>query len=307
MRSTPARAALLATSLLVAGCVTPPGSDRIARKDPLEKINRKIYKADRKLDKAVLRPVAVAYTKVVPQAARRGIANGFSNLTEPESFVNAILEAKPKLALRALARFVINSTLGIGGLADQATKMGLPQVRKDFGQTFATWGIGSGPYLVLPILGPSTLRDAAGRGVEFAGGDPVEFGRGRLHLRWYIDYSITALRLISLRSQLLDTADPVLKGAADEYATVRSAYLQERRSEIYDGHPPDEDAGDDPAAPAGTALPNPVGSPQVPAPADLTQPPASMPPVASPSVSTLPVNPPDEYKPVAEPAVMQPQ
>jgi len=307
MRSIPARAALLATSLLVAGCVTPPGSDRIARKDPLERINRKVYKFDRGLDKAILRPVAVGYTKIVPQAGRRGIANGFSNLTEPETFVNAVLEAKPKLALRALARFVINSTLGVGGLADQASKMGLPQVRKDFGQTFATWGIGSGPYLVLPVLGPSTFRDAAGRGAEFAGGDPVEFGRGRLHLRWYVDYSITALRLISLRSQLLDTADPVLKGAADEYATVRSAYLQERRSQIYDGHPPDEDTGDDPAAPGGVAPPNPAGSPPTLTPGDLTQPPASTPPVSSPSASALPVNPSDNYKPVAEPPVVQPQ
>lgn len=290
-------AALLVTSLITAGCSTMPGSDRIARKDPLEKLNRKIYKADRALDKAVLRPVAVAYTKVVPEAGRHGISNAFSNLSEPETFVNAILEAKPKLALRALARFVINSTLGIGGLADHATKMGLPQVRKDFGQTFATWGIGSGPYLVLPILGPSTLRDAAGRGVEFAGGDPVEYARGRLNLRWYVDYSITALRLVDLRSRLLDTADPVLKGAADEYATVRSAYLQERRSEIYDGNPPEDDAattGDDPAA---------VSSPGPLAPLGHSPDTTGLTPPAGPA----PINPPDDAKPIPEPPVVQPQ
>lgn len=300
MRNLFARVALLGTSLLVAGCVTPPGSDRIARKDPLEKINRKIYKTDRALDKAILRPVAVGYTKIIPEAARRGISNGFSNLTEPETFVNAVLEAKPKLALRALARFVINSTLGIGGLADQATKMGLPQVRKDFGQTFATWGIGSGPYLVLPILGPSTLRDAAGRGVEFAGGDPVEFGRGRLHLRWYVSYPITALRLIDLRSRLLDTADPVLKGAADEYATVRSAYLQQRRAEIYDGNPPDNAEEDDPAKPI-------TQGPLAPLTQSAGAAPASPPGAVPAAPAPVPVNPPDDARPVAEPPVQQPQ
>ena len=294
------RIALIASLALASACATQPGSDRIARKDPLERINRKIYKADRRLDKAVLRPVAVAYTKVVPEAGRRGITNAFNNLNEPETFVNAVLQAKPKVALRALARFVINSTLGIAGLADQATRFGIPAQREDFGQTFAVWGIGSGPYLVLPVLGPSTLRDAVGRGVEFAGGDPVQYGRSRLNLRWYVDYSITALDLINLRANLLDTADPVLKGAADEYATVRSAYLQERRNEIYDGHPPDEDdtsPADDPApavmganaVPPGTTQSTPVGSP------------------ASRSLPPVMANPPDRAVPIVEPPVTQPR
>ena len=261
--STPyARAALLA-GLLLSGCATTAhyGSDRIARKDPLEKINRKVYKFDRAIDKAVLRPAAVAYTKVVPEAGRRGSSHFFDNIEEPRNFVNAVLQGKPKVALRALGRFIINSTLGVGGLADHATKMGIREQKEDFGQTFAVWGIGSGPYLVLPLLGPSTLRDTAGRGAEFAGGDPAEFGLGRLHLQWYIEYpAITGPRLLSARADLLDSADKLLNGTADEYATVRSAYLQERRSQIYDGNPPDDDdtassadatAGPDaPAAPA---------------------------------------------------------
>ena len=246
-----ARLALIATAALLSGCATTAhyGGDRIARKDPLEKINRPIYKFDRALDKAILRPTAVAYTKVVPEAGRRGITNFFNNLEEPRTFVNAILQAKPKVALRALGRFIINTTLGVGGFADHATGMGIPEQKEDFGQTFAVWGIGSGPYLVLPLLGPSTLRDAAGRGAELAGGDPVQYGIDRLHLRWYVQYpGITGPRLIDARAQLLDSADKLLNGSADEYATVRSAYLQSRRSEIYDGAPPDEE--DDAASPA---------------------------------------------------------
>lgn len=266
------RTVLLAAAALLSACTTTAhyGSDRIALKDPFEKINRKVYKFDRALDKAVLRPVAVVYTKVVPRLARRGIENGFRNLTEPETFVNAFLQAKPKVALHALARFVINSTLGAGGLGDPAAKWGIAPQREDFGQTFGVWGIGSGPYLMLPLLGPSTVRDAAGRGAAFAGGDPVEYGRTQLHLRWYVSYPITGLQLISLRARLLDSADKVLNGSADEYATVRSAYLQERRNELYDGSPPDEDDALSPANPTGSdATPFPgVTAKPAPRPAD---------------------------------------
>jgi phospholipid-binding lipoprotein MlaA len=260
MRSNAARTALLVLALLSGACTTTAhyGGDRIAHKDPLEKFNRKVYKVDRALDKAIVRPAAVVYTKVVPEAGRRGIHNFFNNAEEPRNFVNAVLQGKPKVALQTLARFIINTTLGVGGFADHATGFGLPEHKEDFGQTFAVWGIGSGPYLVLPVLGPSTLRDAAGRGIEFAGGDPFDYAIGRLHLRWYVKYpGITLPRLLDVRAELLDTADKLLNGSADEYATVRSAYLQSRRNDIYDGNPPDDDPADSPADMAASPTPSP--------------------------------------------------
>jgi len=240
---THARAALIATALMLSGCATTAhyGSDRIAQKDPLEKLNRKVYKFDRAIDKAVVRPAAKVYTKIVPEAGRRGVTNFFNNAEEPRNFINAVLQGKPKVALKTLARFIINTTLGVGGLADHATGMGLPPQKEDFGQTFVVWGIGSGPYLVLPVLGPSTLRDAAGQGVAYFG-DPFRVGLRELDLQWWLAYPLTGIELLDLRSQLLDTADKLLNGSADEYATVRSAYLQNRRNEIYDGNPPDDDA-----------------------------------------------------------------
>lgn len=262
---TSARFALIASAALLGACTTTAhyGSQRIALKDPLEKFNRKVYKADRALDKTIIRPAAVVYTKVVPEAGRRGINNFFNNVEEPRNFLNALLQGKPKVAVRTFARFVINTTLGLGGFADHATGMGLPAHKEDLGQTFAVWGIGSGPYLVLPLLGPSTLRDATGRGAELAGADPFDYGVGRLHLQWYIQYpGLTLPRLLDARAELLDSADKLLNGSADEYATVRSAYLQARQNEIYDGNPPDEDA-DSPADMATPAAPPP------PPPADL--------------------------------------
>ena len=256
MPQSPARFLLAAGLLAVSACATTPGGDRIARKDPLEKINRPIYKFDRAIDKAVIRPSAKIYTKVVPEAGRRGITNFFNNVEEPRNFINAVLQGKPKVALRTLARFIINTTLGVGGLADHATGMGLREQKEDFGQTFAVWGIGSGPYLVLPLLGPSTLRDAAGRGAEIAGGDPYRLGVSKLNLQWYLDLPLTGIELLDTRAQLLDTADKLLNGSADEYATVRSAYLQSRKNAIYDGLPPDdEDASPADEAPASAAAP----------------------------------------------------
>lgn len=276
---TPARLALLAiAAATISACATTAhyGSDRIALKDPLEKLNRKVYAFDRAIDKAAIRPAAKVYTKVVPEAGRRGINNFFNNVEEPRNFVNAVLQGKPKVALRTLARFIINTTLGVGGFADHATGWGLPEQKEDFGQTFAVWGIGSGPYLVLPLLGPSTLRDAAGRGAEVAGGDPFDYAIGRLHLRWYVEYpGITIPRLLDVRAELLDTADKLLNGSADEYATVRSAFLQSRRNEIYDGTPPDDDDSASPAdmaSPAdapGTAVTPPPPPPQADAPLNV--------------------------------------
>lgn len=242
MTQSPALRPALALLLVSGACATAPNPRVTVTRDPYEGFNRKVYSVNRALDRAIIRPVAVGYTRAVPEAGRRGVTNFFNNITEPRTMVNAILQGKPKVFARSLGRFVINTVLGVGGLADHASQtFKIAPQTEDFGQTFAVWGIRSGPYLMLPFLGPSTLRDAAGRGVEFAGGDPYRFGLGRLNLRYYIDLPVNGVQILDTRAQLLDTADRLLNGSADEYATIRSAYLQSRRNDIYDGAPPEEE------------------------------------------------------------------
>jgi len=150
--------------VLLAGCATVPGTDRLAEKDPLEGFNRAMWGVNRGVDKVVLKPVTKVYRAVTPKPARRGISNVFANLSEPWSFINNLLQGKPKRAVETLARFIINTTVGVGGLGDPATKMGLKAAPEDFGQTLAVWGVNGGPYLVLPLLAwwlarrPSPLR-----------------------------------------------------------------------------------------------------------------------------------------------------
>ena len=273
----------LAAALLAPACATTPGGDAMAQRDPLERINRPIFTFNRALDKAVVRPAARTYTLLTPEAGRRGVSNFFENADEPWTAINAVLQGKPRVALRALARFLINTTLGVGGLADHATFFGIQPQDEDFGQTLAVWGLGSGPYLMLPLLGPSTLRDSAGLAAELQA-DPYGILRRRLRLSTVHRIALTGLEGLDTRARLLDGADSVLDTAADEYATVRSAYLQNRRSDIFDGSPPIEDddwdwqaeadaepgeeaAGDPPA-------PGPAPPPAEPEPPTAPQPPA---------------------------------
>ena len=243
--------------LSVAACATPhPGSIAQAERDPWEKTNRKVYALNRGLDRYALKPASNAYRAVVPGAARRGISNGLNNITEPTSFINAVLQGKIKQAFRTVDRFLINSTIGIAGLADQATNLGRPEEPEDFGQTLAVWGVKSGPYLMLPFFGPSTLRDAVGLAGDFAA-DPVPYARkDALGSSIFVSGGQFGLTALDLRSKLTDAgADNVLDSSLDEYATVKSAYLQRRQSQIYDGSPPDDDDApveDAPLAPGAT-------------------------------------------------------
>lgn len=243
--------------LALSACVTPhPGSNAEALRDPWEKTNRKIYAANKRLDKYVALPVTKAYRAVTPAAARHGISNALSNIGEPLSFANAVAQGKIKQAFRTLDRFLINSVIGVGGLADRATDLGRPEEPEDFGQTLAWWGVKSGPFLMLPLIGPSTIRDTVGFGVDIAT-NPFDYGR-----RAVVPFTIYATigkfagQTIDLRSRLIDSgADGLLANSLDEYATVRSAYLQRRQSQIYDGNPPDPDdapVGDAPLAPGAT-------------------------------------------------------
>lgn len=253
---------LLLPLLGVAACATPhPGSmDQAVNADPYEKTNRSIYAFNKGLDHYALKPVTKVYRAVTPEAARHGVTNAFNNIQEPESFVNAILQGKIKQAFRTLDRFILNTTLGVGGLSDVASDLQRPEEPEDFGQTLAVWGMKSGPYLMLPFFGPSTLRDGIGTGIGFVG-DPFPYGRNvALHPTFVAKVGQFGASTIDLRSKIMDAGgDKVLGGSLDEYATIKSAYLQHRQSLIYDGNPPlDDDFG-----PAPPETPNPASPPAV--------------------------------------------
>lgn len=240
---------------LATGCASlPPGAQRDPR-DPMERTNRAIYKFNDALDRGVAKPVAVAYTKVTPAPVRTGVSNFFRNLTYPTVIVNQLLQGKVAGMFVSTARLVVNSTIGIGGLFDPASQMGIPSHDEDFGQTLGAWGIPSGPYMVLPVLGPSSARDTVGVGGDFFT-DPKRYA---INDRW-TRYGLTAFELVDRRAELLGT-DEVLGRSFDPYVFMRNAYLQRREFQVKDGTPPDE-AGfeifedeSDPADPAEEGTP----------------------------------------------------
>ena len=225
----------LASVLILAGCaanVSAP-EDR-APADPWEPMNRSVYEVNDALDRSVLKPVAKGYRKVLPTFVRTGIGNFYDNLLTPGVMLNNFLQGKGQDGLSDLARLAINSTIGIGGLIDIASRMGIAEHDEDFGQTLATWGVGAGPYVTLPFFGPSTLRDALTMPVDFFF-DPL------LHYRnSSVRDKLWVIEAIDLRSSLL-AAEGLLEKSFDPYITLRQSYLQNRRFEIYDGNPPEED------------------------------------------------------------------
>lgn len=202
-------------------------------RDPLEKFNRGVYKINTKLDRYFLKPIAQAYLAVVPGVVRRAISHGLNNVQEPFTMVNALLQGKPEVALKSFGRFLVNSTVGIGGLRDQASKWGVKPQEEDFGQTLGVWGVGDNPFLMLPFFGPSNPRDAVGIGVEYIA-DPFSIVL-RNTVKYYYRYSLTALRVVDLRAGLLTSADRLLATSEDPYVALRSAYYQQRRFEVSDG------------------------------------------------------------------------
>jgi phospholipid-binding lipoprotein MlaA len=237
---------------LLAGCTTPRAGDyKVAEADRWEASNRKIYAFNKKIDKYALKPAADVYRTVVPAAGRHGITNALNNYNEPLNFLNAILQGKIKQAFRSVDRFFLNTTLGVGGLADVATDIGRPEEPEDWGQTFAVWGIKSGPYVMLPFFGPSTLRDGFGLGFDFVA-HPSDYARNALlHPTLVAKAGQISLRIVNLRARLADEGgDSLLAGSLDEYALVRSAYLQRRHNQIWDGNPPFDPADDGSDTPA---------------------------------------------------------
>jgi phospholipid-binding lipoprotein MlaA len=251
-----ARAALSAVfALNLSACVTlPPNSPR-APQDPWESWNRGVYKVNDKLDRAIAKPVTRAYVRVVPSPIRTGVTNFFANLNTPTVMINDALQGKFLAAANDLGRFVLNTTVGIGGLLDPATPAGLARNDEDFGQTLGHWGVHPGPFVELPILGPSDLRDAPAKIVD-------TYTNPRQYIRNdYVKYGLYLPYLVDTRAALLPL-DETLKHVYDPYAFIRDAYLQRRAYLVSDGKAtddtlvdPGEDTPDSDKAPAPGAAP----------------------------------------------------
>ncbi len=218
------------------GCAT-------TNKDPLEGINRGIYKFNDVADRYAMQPVAKAYKAVAPSPVRTGISNFFSNLGTLTTVVNDLLQLKFEQAFTDAGRFVINSTFGLAGFIDVASMDKIEKHNEDFGQTLGHWGVGPGAYLVLPILGPSTVRDAGGLVVDVSTSDPITYLHNIGEVRTY--NQVRAVQLLDRRTQLLDATDLVDNASIDPYAFMRDAYLQRRASMVQDGLVPKELLQDD--------------------------------------------------------------
>jgi len=241
-----AYAALLALLLLAAAwqasAAEPAGSggnDDPTVHDPFEGTNRGIFSFNEGLDRWFLEPVATGWDFVVPDPVENALKRFFQNLGFPVVFVNNLLQGKPVAAAQDAGRFLLNSTAGVAGLFDPATDVGLPANDEDFGQTLGVWGVPSGPYLVLPLLGPSNPRDTGGLVVDAAARAYPFF------LPWYVNFASTSVNVVNRRSLLLETIREERKAAFDFYAAVRNAYVQRRENQISDHEPTPEESDDD--------------------------------------------------------------
>ena len=220
-------------ALALTGCASVP-DDQKTESDRWESVNRSVFRLNAGLDRAISRPVARVYSKITPRPVRKGVSNFFRNLTTPRSVLNNFLQGKPKRGFSEIGRFLVNSSLGLGGLFDVATAGGMEEYREDFGQTAAVWGVGDGPYVMLPFLGPQTLRDAILMPVDIVSTPLYHYDNSSARDKLY------AFRLIDLRYRLLAT-DRFLDESKDPYVTLRESYLQNREFEVYDGDPPVDD------------------------------------------------------------------
>ena len=227
------RFALLGALLGAGGCASVPTAATPDPRDPFEPLNRSVYAFNDGLDRAVLKPAAQGYKKVTPQFVQTGLSNFFSNAKYPVTLVNNLLQGKFAAAASDTARFALNTTFGLGGLLDPATLSGLDRNDEDFGQTLGKWGVPAGPYVVVPFLGPYTVRDGIGSLAD-------DFAEPRAYLeddstRW----TLWAADKFERRVRLLE-ADALLERTGDPYAFVRSAYLQRREYLVRDGDVPAE-------------------------------------------------------------------
>lgn len=200
--------------------------------DPIEPVNRAVFKFNTVIDNMIFHPVATGYRAIVPQWGRQRVSNVFYNISEPVTVVNSVLQADPENAFTSLWRFIINSTFGLLGTFDPATDIGLKARQEDFGQTLGVWGFTNSPYLVLPIIGPSTLRDGVGLIADYY---TNPFYNGMIIEDKGIRWGLLAVRYIDLRASLLNVTDDIDRTSVDRYATYRSAFLQKRAHDINNG------------------------------------------------------------------------
>jgi phospholipid-binding lipoprotein MlaA len=225
---------------LVAGCATPPPADdkeAVAEweqvNDPLEPMNRAVFDFNLAADRYAIKPAAQAYRAVVPKFGRDRVHNILTNLNSPLTFANDVLQGETDRAVQTFFRAMLNSTFGLAGFIDVATQAGIPPHEEDFGQTLAVWGVGEGPFLMLPIFGPSNPRDTTGLVAEMFA-DPFDLAMANMG-REYISYTRMGMTGLDKREGLLDTLDEIERTSLDYYASLRSLYRQHRASEIKNG------------------------------------------------------------------------
>jgi phospholipid-binding lipoprotein MlaA len=232
--------AMVFLGLFTAGCSTP-NPEAVAQNDPYEKTNRDIFALNTALDRNVAKPIAKGYNYVLPEIVREGVHNVLENLDKPVTLGNDVLKGEGRRAGQTFVRLVVNSTLGLGGLIDVASRTGIPDHAEDFGQTMAVWGAGEGPYLMLPGMGPSNPRDLAGKVPDFFM-DPL------LYAHYPYENLANDLRmglgLVDLRARNIDTLDQVERTSIDYYATTRSLYRQYRNAQI--ANEDEDDTSSDP-------------------------------------------------------------
>lgn len=229
----------LVMSFLV-GCASIPEGQPRSKKDPWELVNRNVFSFNESLDKYAIKPITKVYEFIFPVYVRERFSNVFANVGDVYTAVNQLLQGKPKTAVEDLTRVIVNTTFGIGGIFDVATEAGLEKHSEDFGQTFGVWGIKDGPYMMLPLLGPSNVRDTVGWAFDIQ----TDI------LLTYIDNipvrnAITGIRIVDQRSKYLSSTSLLGEAAFDKYTFIRDAYIQRRRNRIYDGNPPLIDEDDD--------------------------------------------------------------
>jgi phospholipid-binding lipoprotein MlaA len=218
--------AVVVLAFTLVGCASTPARNP---RDPMENFNRSMFSFNDSVDAKVLKPVAEVYKKVLPNFAQVGVGNFFSNLGDVWTGANNLLQGKGADGVSDLMRFAMNSSFGIGGLIDVASSAGLPRHKEDFGQTLATWGVSSGPYLVLPLLGPSTVRDTLALPIDFKG----DLWTYKRPIRWR--NVGTVVRVVDQRAAVLDASNLIEEAALDRYEFVRDAYLQRRQNTVDDG------------------------------------------------------------------------
>ena len=254
-----ARAALgIVAALSLSACVTLPPNAPRAPQDPWESWNRGVYRVNDKLDRAVAKPLARTYVRVLPQPIRTGVRNFFDNLGTTTVMINDALQGKFRASANDLGRFLLNSTLGLGGILDPATPAGLDKNNEDFGQTLGHWGVHAGPFLELPFLGPSDLRDGPARLVD-AYTNPHQYIRNT-GVKW----GLYGVHLVDERASLL-SLDDTLTHVYDPYAFIRDAYLQRRAYLVSDGKVPQDEPLVDPGADPDSDKPTPPGAASPPA------------------------------------------